>query len=72
MKKTVHNLLPETVNNLIAYTGRKRSTCFQVQDKSKFDHLHHLVYHARRPSELCDKYYIGKSDNNGRDNKLHI
>ena len=81
MKKTVHKLLPETVNTQIVYTGRKLSTCFQVKDKSKFDHHYDLVYHAKCSSELCDKNYIGESgrriaerikDHNGRDHKLHI
>ena len=81
MKKTVHKLLPETVNTQIAYTGRKLSTCFQIKDKSKFDHQHDLVYDAKCPSELCDKNYIGESsrriaervkDHNGRDHKSHI
>ena len=34
---------------------------FQIKDKSKFDHQHDLVYHAKCPSELCDKNYIGES-----------
>ena len=74
MRKRVYKLLQ-------AYTGRKLSTCFQMKDKSKFDHQHDLVYHAKCPSELCDKNYIGESgrriaervkDHNGRDYKSHI
>ena len=81
MKKTVYKLLPETVNAQIAYTGRKLSACFQIKDKSKFDHQHDLVYHAKCPSELCDENYIGESgrriaetvkDHHGRDHKSHI
>ena len=45
----------------IAYRGKKRITCFQIKDTSKFDSQHDLVYHAKCPSELCDKNYIGKS-----------
>ena len=33
MKKTIHKLLPETVNTQITYTGRKLSTYFQIKDK---------------------------------------
>ena len=33
MKKTIHKLLPETVNTQIAYTGRKLSNYFQIKDK---------------------------------------
>ena len=44
-------------------------------------HQHDLVYHAKCPSQLCDKYYVGESgrriaerikDHNGRDHKSHI
>ena len=78
MKKTVHKLLPATVSR---NTGRKLSTCLRIKDKSKFDHKHDLVYHAKYPNELCDENYIGESgrrinervnDHNGKDNKLHI
>ena len=61
MKKTVHKLLPETVNTQIVYTERKLSTCFQIKDTSKFDHQHDLVYNVKWPSELCDKNFEGKS-----------
>ena len=65
----------------IAYRGKKRITCFQIKDTSKFDSQHDLVYHAKCPSELCDKNYIGKSgrpiaervkDHNGKDHKSYI
>ena len=81
MKKTVHKLLPETVNTQITYTGIELSTCFQIKDKSNFDHQHDLVYHAKCPIEFCDENYIGESgrriaervkDHNGRDHKSHI
>ena len=74
-------MLAETVNTQIAYAGRKLSTYFQIKHKSKFNHQHGLVYHAKCPSELCNKIYIGESgrrieervkDRNGRDHNLHI
>ena len=81
MKKAVHKLLPENANTQISNTERKFSICFQIKDKSKFDHQHNLVYHSKCPSELCDKNYIDESgrciaervkDHNGRDHKSHI
>ena len=81
MKKTAHKMLLETVNTQLVHTIRKLSTCFQIKDKSQFDHQHDLMYHAKCPSEFCDKYYIGESgrritkrakDHNGRDHKSHI
>ena len=61
MKKAVHKLLPETVNTQLAYTGRKLTTYFQIKDKSNFDHQNDLVYHAKCPTEFCDKNHIGES-----------
>ena len=81
MEKAVHKLLAETVNKQIGYTGRKRSTCFQIKDKRKFYHQHYLVYDAKCSSELCEKKYIrgfGRriservKERNGRDHKSHI
>ena len=78
MKKTVHKVLPETVNTQTAYTERKLSTFFQIKDKSKFDHQHDFVYNVKCPNELCDKKFTGKSCtciaervkvHNGRDHK---
>ena len=45
MKKAVLKLLPETGHTQIVYIGRKLCTCFQTKGKSKFDHLHDLIYH---------------------------
>ena len=69
----------KTVNTQIAYTGRKFSTCFQIDDKSKLDHQHDLVYLVKYPSRLCDKNYAGESGrritdrvkgHNGRDHNI--
>ena len=49
MKKTVNKSLAGNVSTQIAYTGRKRSNCFQIKDNNKFDHQHDLVYHAKVP-----------------------
>ena len=38
-------LLPE-VKKQEAYTGKKLRTCFNVKDRSKFDHQHDVVYYA--------------------------
>ena len=59
VKKTVLKLLPEIVNTQIIYT-RKLSTCFQINDKSKFDQQYDLVYNAKCPSELCDENYVSE------------
>ena len=38
MKRRISMLLPPEVKALVAYTGKKLSTCFNVKDQSKFDH----------------------------------
>lgn len=60
MKKTVLKLLPETVHTQIVYTGRKLCAYFQMKGKSKFDHLHDLLYHVKYHCELCNENYIGE------------
>ena len=81
MKATIHKLLPESINTQPVYIGTKLSTCFQIKGKNKFDHQYELVYHAKYPSELCDKNDVGENGrrsvervkgHNRRDNKLHI
>ena len=38
MKKRMKTLLPSNIRTKIAFTGSKLSTCFQVKDKTKFEH----------------------------------
>ena len=80
MKKPIHKLLPETVDTQMGYTGIKLSTCFEIEDRNKFDQQHDLLYGAKCPSELCDKNCIGESGRriaekvkyyNGRDHKWY-
>ena len=81
MNKTKINILRETVITQSANTRRKLSTCFQIKDKSKFDHWHNLGYHAKCHSEFCDKNCIVEcgsciaervKNRNERDYKSHI
>ena len=46
MKKRMKTLLPTNIRTKIAFTGSKLSTCFQVRDKTKFEHNHDIVYHG--------------------------
>ena len=80
MKKLIHKLLPETVDTQMGYTGIKLGTCFEIEDRNKFDQQHDLLYDAKCPSELCDKNCIGESGRriaekvkyyNGRDHKWY-
>ena len=54
-------LLPTNIRTKIAFTGSKLSTCFQVKDKTKFEHNHDIVYHGICPETDCSENYIGET-----------
>lgn len=45
----------------IAFTGSKRSTCFQEKDKRKFQHNNDIVFHGTFPKTDCSENYIAKT-----------
>ena len=51
MKRRISMLLPPEVKTQVTYAGKKRSTCFNVKDQSKFEHQHNVVYYADCPNE---------------------
>ena len=55
-------LLPTNIRTKIASTGSKLSMCFQVKDKTKFEHNHDIVYHGTETEteSNCPKNYIGE------------
>lgn len=58
MKKRVKTLLPTNIRTKIAFTGSRLSTCFQVGDKTKFEHNHDIVYHGTCLETGCPENYI--------------
>ena len=58
MKKRVKTLLPSNIRTKIAFTGSRLSTCFQVGDKTKFEHNHDIVYHGTCLETGCPENYI--------------
>ena len=58
MKKRVKTLLPTNIRTKIALTGSRLSTCFQVGDKTKFEHNHDIVYHGTCLETGCPENYI--------------
>ena len=79
MKRRI-SLSPE-FKTQVTYTGKKLGTSFNVEDQSKFEQQHDMVYYVDCPNETCRENYIGESgrriserikDHNGRDLKSHI
>ena len=78
-KTTLHRFLPNNTERKPVYTGTKLSSNFQIKDKTKFDHKHHLVYYVKCLE--CQEDYIEEigrrlheriSDHNGKDSKSYI
>ena len=81
MKRRLSKLLPREFKTQVTYTCKKLGTSFNVNDQSKFDHQHDVVYYVDFPNETCRENYIDKGgqiiserikDHNGRDLKSHI
>ena len=60
MERRTSNLLPPQIKTQVAYTGKKLSTCFNVKDKSKFEHQHDVVYYADAPMRKVEKITLVK------------
>ena len=81
MRKQVNCAVPDDVKMIVSYTSKKLSTCFNVKDKTVFNHEYDIVYYAKCPEESCPHDYVGESgrrvlervkDHNGRDTSSHI
>ena len=81
MRKRVNNKLPKDVKIKTCYTGKRSSSFFQTKDKTRKEHEHDLVYHAKCPNEECTDDYIGEiarriaervKDHRGRDHSSHL
>ena len=79
VRKQVNRALPDDVKIIVSYTGKKLSACFNVKDKTVFNHDN--VFYAKCPEESCPHDYVGESgrrvlervkDHNGRDTSSHI
>ena len=51
MRKQVNRVLPDDVKMIVSYTGKKLSTCFNVKNKTVFNHEHDIIYYAKSPEE---------------------
>ena len=81
MNKCVNKLLPNNTKIEVAFKSTKLSSCFNVKDKTDFEHNHDLIYHAKCPEPTCIDDYVGESacqiterikDHNGRNHTLQV
>ena len=80
MQKQINRVLPDDVKLIVSYTGKKLSTCFNVKDKTVFNHEYDIVYQAKCPEESCPLDYVGESGrrvlervkDDGRDTFSHV
>ena len=81
LRKQVNCALPDDVKMIVFYTGKKLGTCFNMKDKTVFNHENDIVYYAKCPEEYCPHDYVSESgrrvlermkDHNGRGTSSHV
>ena len=61
IKREINKVLPKDKNRQIVYTGTKLGTKFNVKDKTKKGHHHHLTYSAKCSIKKCLESYNGET-----------
>ena len=81
IRKTIKRLLPSNIKVQVSFTVNKPSSCFNIKDKTKFEHRHEVIYLGTCPETMCNDNYIGEAkprifkrvkDHNGRDFNSHL
>ena len=81
VRKTIKRLLPSNIKVQVSFTGNKLSSCFNIKDKTKFEHRHDIIYLGTCPEAMCNDNYIGEAkrrifervkDYNSRDFKSQL
>ena len=81
IRKTIKRLLPSNIKVQVSFTGNKLSSCFNIKDKTKFEHRHDVTYLGVCPETTYNDNYIGEAkqrifesvkDHNGRDCNTHL
>ena len=80
MKKTVTTSTEKTKLQII-YTTKKLGSKFPIKDKTKQEHAHNIIYHAKCPNSNCNSHYVGQTNcrlqkrviqHNKQDKKSHL
>ena len=59
VRKTIKRLLPSNIK--VSFTGNKLSSCFNIKDKTKFEHRHDVIYLRTCSETTCNDNYIGEA-----------
>ena len=74
-------MLSTNTRTKIAFTGSELSTCFQVKDKTNFEHNYDIFYHGTCPETDCPENCIRETarriaervkDHSGKDLHSHL
>ena len=64
MQKYIKNTVNKDHNKVSVntmYRSKKLSTRFNIKDKTKFEHMHNVVYHVKCPNKKCKSHYGGQT-----------
>ena len=80
-RKTIKRLLPSNIRVQVSFTGNKLRSCFNIKDKTKFEHRHDVIYLGTSPETTGNDNYTGEAkqqifervkDHNGRGLNSHL
>ena len=61
MNNSLKRISPDNVKTRVTFTGQKLSTKLQINDKTKDQHKHDLVYYSNCPEPTCNEDYLGET-----------
>ena len=60
IRKTIKRLLPSNIKVKVSFTGKKLNSCFNIKDRTKFEHRHDVIYLRKCPETMQnDKFSRG-------------
>ena len=62
IRKTIKRLLPSNIKVQVSFTGNKLNSCFNIKDKTKFDHRHDVIYLRKCPETTCNVITLVKQN----------
>ena len=81
LKRNLTKHLPNNVKTQVTFASQKLSTQFNVEDRTKFEHKHDVIYFGKCPEQNCTNNYLDESarrisewirDYGGRDQKSYL